>query len=364
MAVEALPKAAVETPTYRFLSAEGRLEGTPPALEPAELETLYRQMRRLRTLDERMMNLQRQGRIGFYGPASGQEAATIGSAFAMDPGDWIFPALREAGALLVRGYPLTKMLAQLYGNRLDDTLGHQMPCHYASRELRFVSMSSCIANQLPQAVGAAWAAKIRRDDTVVLGCIGDGATSEPDFHAAMNFAGVFHTPCVIFCQNNRWAISVPVEKQTAVTDLYKKAVSYGVPGVCVDGNDVLAVVIAVRAAAERARSGGGPTFVEAQTYRAGPHTTSDDPTKYRTGDEARRWPDPIPRFRAFLEAAGVWDSERDEALGAEIDAEIERAVEEVEAEPAPDPRSLIEGVFSAPTWILNEELKELLRQST
>jgi len=308
-----------------------------------------------------MMNLQRQGRIGFYGPASGQEAATVGSAFAMRPGDWIFPALREAGALLVRGYPIRKMLAQLYGNRLDDLLGHQMPCHYASRELRFVSMSSCIANQLPQAVGAAWAAKIRGDDAVVLGYIGDGGTSEGDFHAAMNFAGVFRTPCVIFCQNNRWAISVPVEKQSAVVDLYRKAAAYGLPGVQVDGNDVLAVVAATREAAERARSGGGTTFIEAQTYRAGPHTTSDDPTKYRASGEAERWPDPIPRYRTFLERAKLWDPDREALLEAELEDELERAIQDVESEPPPRLESLIEGVFAEPPWLLEEELEELLR---
>jgi pyruvate dehydrogenase E1 component alpha subunit/2-oxoisovalerate dehydrogenase E1 component alpha subunit len=352
---------APEPRTLRVLSREGRLEGTAPSLESADLEALYRLMRRLRGFDQRMMNLQRQGRIGFYGPATGQEAATVGSAFALEPRDWIFPALREAGALMVRGYPLQKMLAQLYGNRLDDSLGHQMPCHYTSREHRFVAMSSCIANQLPAAVGAAWAAKIRKDPGVVIGYTGDGGTSEGDFHAALNFAGVFKTPCVIFCQNNRWAISVPLEKQSAVTDLYRKATAYGIAGVQVDGNDVLAVYAATRAAVEQARAGGGPTFIEAQTYRVGPHTTSDDPTRYRAGDEAQRWPDPIARYRAYLEEAGLWDADREALLEAELEHEIEQAVQEVESEPAPEPRSLIEGVFSQPTWILEEELEELLR---
>jgi pyruvate dehydrogenase E1 component alpha subunit/2-oxoisovalerate dehydrogenase E1 component alpha subunit len=345
----------------RLLSRDGLREGSLPDLAAPQLEDLYRLMRRLRGFDQRMMNLQRQGRIGFYGPATGQEAATIGSAFALEPEDWIFPALREAGALMVRGYPLPKMIAQLYGNRLDDALGHQMPCHYTSRELRFVAMSSCIANQLPQAVGAAWAAKIRRDPVVVMGYIGDGGTSEGDFHAALNFAGVYRTPCVLFCQNNRWAISVPLEKQSAVTDLYLKARAYGIQGVQVDGNDVLAVYTVTRAAVNRARAGEGPTFIEAQTYRVGPHTTSDDPTRYRASDEAQRWPDPIPRYRAFLESEGLWDSDREALLEAELGGEIDRAVEEVEAEPPPDPRSLIEGVFARPTWNLDEELEEVLR---
>ncbi|MBA2564747.1 MAG: 3-methyl-2-oxobutanoate dehydrogenase [Gemmatimonadetes bacterium] len=345
----------------RVLSPDGGLEGEAPDLSPTEREALYRQMSRLRAFDNRMINLQRQGRIGFYGPATGQEATTVGSAFALEAGDWIFPALREAGALLVRGYPLRKMVAQLYGNRADDALGHQMPCHYTARELRFVSMSSCIANQLPQAVGAAWAARIRGDRTVVLGYIGDGGTSEGDFHAAMNFAGVFRTPCVILCQNNRWAISVPVEKQTAVREIARKAAAYGIPGLQVDGNDVLAVVAATRAAADRARCGGGPTFIEALTYRAGPHTTSDDPTRYRASEEAGRWPDPIPRYRAFLEASGAWDEERERGLQAELEGEIDAAIEEVEAEPAPDPASLIEGVFATPPALLRDQLEEVLR---
>jgi pyruvate dehydrogenase E1 component alpha subunit len=345
----------------RILSPEGQALSSIPELKPAELEALYRHMRKLRAFDQRMMNLQRQGRIGFYGPASGQEAATVGSAYAMEPDDWIFPALREAGALLVRDYPLRKMLAQLYGNRLDVVRGHQMPCHYSARELRFVSMSSCIANQLPQAVGAAWAAKIMRAPHVVLGYIGDGGTSEGDFHAALNFAGVFRTPCVIVCQNNRWAISVPVEKQSAVTEMYRKAAAYGLPGVQVDGNDVLAVFAVTRAAADRARAGEGPTFIEALTYRAGPHTTSDDPTRYRASEEAARWPDPIPRYRAFLEGAGLWDPDREALLEAELVEEIEDAVQEVEAEPAPEPHSLIEEVFAAPTGLLEDQLAELLR---
>ena len=240
---------------------------------------LYREMVRLRTLDERMMTLQRQGRVGFYGACTGQEAATLASAIALEQSDWIFPALREGGAMLLRGFPLVPYLCQIFGNAGDETKGRQMPSHMASRSVNQVSWSSCIGTQLPQAVGAAMAARIKGDRTVIAAYMGDGATSEGDFHVAMNFAGVFKAPVVFICQNNHWAISVPTAKQTASESIAIKAQAYGFSGAKLDGNDAVAVYLAVKEAVDKARTGGGPSLIECETYRIGAHSSSDDPTQ-------------------------------------------------------------------------------------
>jgi pyruvate dehydrogenase E1 component alpha subunit/2-oxoisovalerate dehydrogenase E1 component alpha subunit len=195
-------------------------------------------MLRIRTLDERMMTLQRQGRIGFYGTCSGQEAATIGTAMALRPTDWIFPALREAGVMLMRGYGLVPYLSQVFGNSGDPARGRQMPSHQSSRSVNQVSWSSCIGSQITQATGAAMAAKFKKDGAVVMGYMGDGATSSADFHTGLNFAGVFKAPVVFVCQNNHWSISIPTKGQTAAESIAVKAQAYGFPGVKVDGNDV------------------------------------------------------------------------------------------------------------------------------
>src|SRR3954467_1165965 len=206
------------------------IDGASARLSPDLLLRLYREMLRLRTVDERLMTWRRQGRVGFYGPCTGQEAATIASAAALEPGDWIFPALREGGAMLLRGFPLVPYLCQIFGNGGDETKGRQMPSHMASKSVNQVSWSSCIGSQLPQAVGAAMAARIKGARNVIAAYMGDGATSEGDFHVAMNFAGVFKAPVVFVCQNNHWAISVPSGRQTASETIAFKAKPYVFPG--------------------------------------------------------------------------------------------------------------------------------------
>src|SRR3989442_3973297 len=256
------------------MRAAQKLE-TPPI--PREvLLRLYREMVRLRTRDERMMTLQRQGRVGFYGACTGQEAATLACAIAVEASDWIFPALREGVSLLPRCCHLVPYRCQIFGNAGDETKGRQMPSHMASRSVNQVSWSSCIGTQLPQAVGAAMAARIKGDRTVIAAYLGDGASSEGDFHVAMNFAGVFKAPVVFICQNNHWAISVPTAKQTASESIAVKAVAYGFPGVKVDGNDAVAVYRAVKEALDRARSGGGPTLGECETSPIAPASTLAD----------------------------------------------------------------------------------------
>jgi pyruvate dehydrogenase E1 component alpha subunit/2-oxoisovalerate dehydrogenase E1 component alpha subunit len=318
-------------------------------------------MLKLRVLDERMMNLQRQGRIGFYGACTGQEAATIASAFAFEPDDWIFPALRESGAMLLRGFPLVPYIAQVFGNSGDVTKGRQMPSHPAAKVVHQVSWGSCIGTQLPQAVGAAWAAKLKGDRTVVAAYMGDGATSSADFHTAMNFAGVFKVPCVLICQNNHWSISVPRKQQTASETIAIKAVAYGLPGESVDGNDAEAVYAATRAAVDRARAGRGPSFLELVTYRIGAHSSSDDPSRYRDPREVEAWAkkDPIAGYRAKLIAQGLWSEGRDEALRQQLTDEVNAAIREAEALPAPALHTLFDDVYAQDTWNLTAQRAEL-----
>ena len=336
---------------------------TVPALDAAALREIYRGMVRIRIIDERLMALQRQGRIGFYAEARGQEAAVIGAVAALAADDFVVPAHRELGAVLYRGLPLRSFIAQLYGNANDIARGRQMPVHPgAPRALNYLPPSSCVATQLPQATGIAWAAKILKKKTVVLGYLGEGGTSAEDFHTGVNFAAVYRTPVVFLCQNNQWAISTPASVQSASETFAIKALAYGMPGVRVDGNDVFAVFAAAKAAVERARAGGGPTLIEAVTYRMGAHSTSDDPTRYRP-DQTEEWTrkDPIRRFSAWLLASGTLDEAADAALRAAIEEELREAIDAEENVGPPPIESLIEDVFAEPTTALREQLADLQR---
>jgi pyruvate dehydrogenase E1 component alpha subunit/2-oxoisovalerate dehydrogenase E1 component alpha subunit len=342
------PYAAGPTGLYRLVDAEGVEVAPVPDLPEGLARRLLEAMLFQRALDQRMLNLQRQGRIGFYGTAKGQEGATLGTGAAFGPRDWVFPALREGAIALWRGYALERYVAQCFGNARDVTHGRQMPCHYSDGDHHYVSLSSPIATQVTHAAGAARAAPIRRDDGVVGGYLGDGATSEADFHAGLNFAGVWKAPVVFVCQNNQWAISVPVSRQTASETLAVKAIAYGMPGLRVDGNDVLACYVAARAAVDRARAGQGPTFLECLTYRLGGHSSSDDPTRYRDEREAKSWEekDPLKRHRAWLVARGDWDDAREEAFLAEAGKRITDAIAAVEAAPPPDLATLFTDVYA------------------
>ena len=346
----------------RAVDAKKQAVESSHRLEGAEALRLYRAMVRIRTVDERMMTLQRQGRIGFYGACTGQEAAYLPVALALEPTDWIFQALRESSAMLLRGFPLVPYLAQVFGNSLDETKGRQMPSHPASRSVNQVSWGSCIGTQLPQAVGAAMASKLRGDKAVMLACMGDGATSSADFHTAMNFAGVWKAPVVFLCQNNHWAISISKKGQTASESYAIKAAAYGMPGVKVDGNDARAVYAAAKEAIERARSGGGPTLIEAETYRMGAHSSSDDPTRYRDQAEVDAWAkrDPIERFHKELVAEGLWDERQEAALREELLAEVNQAIATVEAAPEPELETLFDDVYAELPWNLREQRDECI----
>jgi TPP-dependent pyruvate/acetoin dehydrogenase alpha subunit len=355
------------TGLLRILDEDGKADPAElsrlPALQPERLMAIYQAMVRIRTVDERLMAMQRQGRIGFYAEARGQEAAVIGSVAAMEPDDFVVPAHRELGGALYRGLPLRAFIAQLFGNANDIAKGRQMPVHPGTpRALNFLPPSSCVATQLPQATGIAWAAKLMKKKTVVLGYLGEGATSAEDFHTGMNFAAVYRTPAVFLCQNNQWAISTPASAQTASETFAVKALAYGMPGVRVDGNDVLAVHAATREAVDRARRGEGPTLIEAVTYRLGAHSSSDDPSRYRE-DRSDEWTrrDPITRFKAWLSSRKILDDAQDAALREATEAEIREAVAAEEGAPPPSIDTLIEDVFAEPTAALREQLADLKR---
>ena len=343
---------------YQVLREDGSaVPEQDPFLERELLLRMYEEMLRIRRIDERMLAKQRQGKVGFYGTITGQEATPIATAFASEKRDWVFPALRESSIMLCRGFPLTTWIAQVYGNAGDIQKGRQMPSHQAGRAVNQVGWSSCIGPQVPQAVGAAMAMKRRKDDCVAIGFLGDGATSQPDFHAAMTFAAIEKPPVVIVCQNNHWSISVPTEKQTASKTIAMKAHAYGIPGRRVDGNDILAVYRVVKEAVDRARTGGGPTFIESVTYRMGPHSSSDDPTRYRSNDEVAMWAkrDPLMRFARYLRRAEVLDDATQGALEKKLEEEFEAAILEVEAFGPPTRDSLFEDVFAVTPQHLIEQ---------
>jgi len=328
-----------------------------PGLGGEALLFLFRKMVFLRALDEKGLSLQRAGRIGFYIGATGQEAAEIGSGFALKEGDWVFPSYRDQGVALLHGYPLSALVGQLFGNSSDTTKGRQMPNHWCDRAARVVSVSSPVATQIPQAVGVAYAAQLRGEKSAAIAYFGDGGSSTGEFHAGLNFAGVFRTPNVFFCSNNQYAISLPFAKQTAAGSIAVKAAGYGFPGVRVDGNDILAVVRVTRDALERARAGKGPTLIEALTYRMSAHSSSDDATHYRSEEEVEAWrrKDPIHRFAAYLKKEGLLTDQAEAAAAVEAREEVQRAVAACEAAPPVPPESLVEDVYAEMPWHLKEQ---------
>jgi pyruvate dehydrogenase E1 component alpha subunit len=332
-----------------ILDSDGNLDTSlEPDISAEDLKRLYRGMLLGRRLDERMIRLQRQGRIGTFAPIKGQEASQIGAAFTLRPRDWMVPSFRETAAMLWRGWPIEKLLL-LFAGYLEG--GQPAP------DQNDLPITIPVATQLPHAVGLAYAAQYRGDDAVVMAFCGDGATSEGDFHEALNFAGVWHVPAVFVVQNNQWAISVPLKKQTHSRTIAQKALAYGLPGLQVDGNDVLAVSAACREAVERARAGDGPTLIECVTYRLGVHTTADDPTKYRSAEEVEAWErkDPLTRFSAYLQKKNLLE----DGLAESVDAEIAAAVQRFEAFGPADPLTMFEHAYGERPANLEAQRKEL-----
>lgn len=333
-----------------------------PRLSDEEIVTLYRYMCMTRQIDERFIALQRQGRVGFHVGSLGEEATIIGSAYALRPKDWVFPCYREFGAALLRGFPLQRLVDNVFGNKNDVVKGRQMPHHYTSRQIGWASISSPVGTQITQAVGFSWAAKLQKHDTVSLVYFGEGATSSSDFHSGMNFAGVFRVPVVLLCRNNGWAISVPSDRQTASHTFAEKAQAYGIPGIRVDGNDVLAVLSVTRRAVARAAAGLGPTMIEAITYRMGGHSTSDDPNRYRGASDTEPWRllDPIERLYDFLCGKGIWSPEQDQQLKTQVADDFKAAVQAAEGTPPPALETLFDDVYESLPWHLVEQRAQLL----
>lgn len=312
---------------------------------------LYRAMVFARTYDRKGMAMQKQGRLATYAPFEGQEAAQVGSAATLRVDDWMVATYRDAAAMWMQGYPMELLLA----GRTGHERGGKVP-----DQVNVLPPSITVGGHMVHAVGIAWAERLRRSSRVVITYFGDGATSEGDFHEAMNFAAVQNTPVVFLCQNNGWAISLPRAEQTASETIAEKAIGYGMPGVQVDGNDLFAVFEATEEAVARARSGGGPTLIEAVTYRIGPHTTADDPTRYRPEGEAEEWMrrDPLERVRVYLSERGRWDPDWQERIEEQAAEAIERSVELAEGLPAPTVDEMFGSMFeSLPPHLAEQRLE-------
>ncbi len=338
----------------RFLTDDGQLQGALPSVPPSSLLALHRWMLLGRTFEQRAVTLQRQGRMGVFGPIGGQEAAYAGSAAALQPEDWICPSYRDFLPMLVHGLPLTTAWFYYRG----DPRGSWIP-----EPVNGLPFQTILATQTVHAVGLAMAARYQGKAQIAMAYHGDGATSEGDFHEALNLAGVYRAPVVFFCTNNQWAISTPRSKQTAAETIADKAAGYGIHGVLVDGMDVLAVYQATREAVERARSGGGPTLIEAVAYRMGAHSTVDDPRRYRDEAEVQAWAakDPIKRYRRFLLDQGLMTPADEERMQAELLEQVSAAFEETWNAPPPDPRWMFDKLHVNPPPELGEQKAELLR---
>ncbi len=358
------PSDALAPEVLRVMRDDGSIdEAHDPRVPDDELVGLYSAMVRARVLDERLVALQRQGRIGFHVGAVGEEAAILGATYGLRQNDWIFPCYREFASALWRGLPLQQYIDNMFGNANDVVRGRQMPDHCTYRKGRFVSVSSPVGTQITQAVGFAWAAKLRHDALATLVFFGDGATSSNDFHSGMNFAGVFKVPTIFLCRNNGWAISTPATRQTASATFGEKAAAYGVPYLRCDGNDVLAVIWATRAAVSRAARGEGATLIEAVTYRLSGHTTSDDPKTYRTEDEVAPWleRDPLPRLRRLLAVRELWTDARQAELEARVAEELRQCVAIAEKAPPPSVDTMFQDVYAELPWHLREQRDQVLR---
>jgi pyruvate dehydrogenase E1 component alpha subunit len=323
-----MPKKQVGSYSVSYTQVLNEKGEVDPELEPnldsQQLLELYRNMSLAREVDQRMLKLQRQGRMGTFPPNTGQEASVCGAALAMGDRDWMAGTYRELGAKLMRGEPIENVL--LYYGGFEE--GNALPV-----EKRVLPTYVVLGSQLPNAVGVAYAMKYKGEEgSAVVAFVGDGATSQGDFHEALNFAGVWDAPVVFICQNNQWAISHPRAKQTRSETIAQKAIAYGFEGVQVDGNDPLAVYLAVDAALDRAKGGGGPSLIETVTYRLMMHTTADDPKKYRDpAEEKAAWErEPLIRTRLYLENKGIWDADKEAAMQAELKAEVAAAVKSYE----------------------------------
>jgi 2-oxoisovalerate dehydrogenase E1 component alpha subunit len=355
----------------RVLDDDRALGPWDPRLDAATLRRMLRVMALTRAFDDRMYRAQRQGKTSFYMKCTGEEATSIASAFALADDDMVFPSYRQQGILIARGYPLIEMINQVYSNRADRLKGRQLPVMYSAREYGFFTISGNLATQYPQAVGWAMASAIKGDTRIASGWIGEGSSSEGDCHAALTFAAVYNAPVVLNVVNNQWAISsfsgfAGAERTTFAA----RAIGYGIAGLRVDGNDALAVFAATRWAADRARANMGPTLIEHFTYRAEGHSTSDDPSAYRSAQERDEWPlgDPIARLKRHLIALGEWSEDRHAEMDREVAEEVRAASKEAEKNGTLGHglhhpfHTMFEDVFEELPWHLEEQAEQAIRE--
>jgi 2-oxoisovalerate dehydrogenase E1 component alpha subunit len=349
---------------YRVLDRSGKLiEGAvAPDLSETEAVGMYETMVKVQAMDDVFMNAQRQGRISFYMQHAGEEGLAVGSASALTEDDVIFAQYREGGVLLHRGFTLQECADQCIGNQDDKGGGKQMPIHYGCRRLNFQTISSPLATQLPQAVGAAMALRNEGKEAISMVYFGEGAASEGDFHAACNFAGTLKVPVVFFCRNNGYAISTPSTSQYAGDGIVSRAAGYGMLSIRVDGNDTLAVRNATELARKTAIETNRPVFIEAMTYRMGHHSTSDDSTRYRSLSEITHWKenfDPVERFKNYMANQGWWDEEKDVALRDQTRLDVIESLEMAESKPFGGVESLFNDVFDGMPEHLQKQEEEL-----
>ncbi len=356
----------------RVLDEDHRAVGPwDPKLDAETLRRMLRTMALTRAFDDRLYRSQRQGKTSFYMKCTGEEAASVASAYALDRQDMVFPSYRQQGVLIARDYPLLEMVNQIYSNRADKLKGRQLPIMYSARDYGFFTISGNLATQFPQAVGWAMASAIKGDTRIATAFIGEGSSAEGDFHAAMTFATVYNAPVVLNVVNNQWAISsfsgfAGAERATFAA----RAEGYGIAGLRVDGNDALAVYAATRWAADRARANGGPTLIEHFTYRAEGHSTSDDPSAYRSAQERQEWPlgDPIARLMHHLIALGEWSEEQQAAMDRELAEQVKAATKEAEkngilGHGLHHPfHTMFEDVFEELPWHLEEQAEQAIRE--
>lgn len=356
----------------RVLDEENRAVGPwAPRLSPDMLRQMLRNMALVRAFDERMFRAQRQGKTSFYMKSTGEEAVSVAATMAMQRDDMCFPSYRQQGILITRDYSLVEMMNQIYSNKGDKLQGKQLPIMYSAKDYGFFSISGNLATQYPQAVGWAMASAAKGDSRIAATWCGEGSTAEGDFHSALTFATVYRAPVIFNVVNNQWAISSFSGFAGAeATTFAARAVGYGIAGLRIDGNDALAVYAATEWAAERARTNAGPTLIEHFTYRAEGHSTSDDPTAYRSADEATGWPlgDPIRRLRDHLIALGEWDLERHAAQDLELAELVKKAQKEAETngilghglhQPLD---TMFDGVFEEMPWHLREQQAQMLAE--
>ena len=356
----------------RVLGDDNKAHGPwDPRLDADTLRTMLREMALVRAFDNRMYRAQRQGKTSFYMKCTGEEATSVCATHALAGDDMIFPSYRQQGCLIARGYELTEMINQIYSNKADKLKGRQLPIMYCSKEHSFFSISGNLATQLPQATGFAMASASKGDSRIAATWVGEGSTAEGDFHSALTFATVYNAPVIFNVINNQWAISsfsgfAGAERATFAA----RAIGYGMAGLRVDGNDPLAVFAAERWAADRARANAGPTLIEHFTYRAEGHSTSDDPSAYRSAQERDEWPlgDPVMRLKNHLVALGEWTEEQQEAMDKELDEHVRASMKEAEkngilGHGLHHPfRTMFEDVFEELPWHLQEQAKQAIRE--